>query len=265
MSNKLQNEKSPYLLQHKDNPVYWYPWCGEAFCKAKEEEKPIFLSIGYSTCHWCHVMAEESFEDKEIAKLLNQNFISIKVDREERPDIDAVYMSVCQMLTGSGGWPLTIIMTPDQKPFFAGTYFPKRQRYGRAGLWEILHEVVKLWKVDKERLLCAGEEIIHRYLSKSRHMEKGSRKGTFCIRHVVCTGTSLIRNGAALDRLPSFRRRIILCFCCGMAYRRNQCSYQNMLMQTGKEQFPPAGRNTVLMNGRTERMPGRWRCLLWTE
>lgn len=171
MSNKLQNEKSPYLLQHKDNPVYWYPWCGEAFCKAKEEEKPIFLSIGYSTCHWCHVMAEESFEDKEIAKLLNQNFISIKVDREERPDIDAVYMSVCQMLTGSGGWPLTIIMTPDQKPFFAGTYFPKRQRYGRAGLWEILHEVVKLWKVDKERLLCAGEEITSVLVQKQTHGE----------------------------------------------------------------------------------------------
>ena len=120
MANRLKDEKSPYLLQHKDNPVEWYPWCEEAFKKAKEEDKPVFLSIGYSTCHWCHVMAHESFEDKEAAELLNRGYVSIKVDREERPDIDAVYMSVCQAVTGSGGWPLTVIMTPEQKPFFAG-------------------------------------------------------------------------------------------------------------------------------------------------
>lgn len=125
MANRLKNEKSPYLLQHGDNPVNWYPWGDEAFKKAGEENKPIFLSIGYSTCHWCHVMAHESFEDEKVAELLNKNFISIKVDREERPDIDAVYMSVCQALTGSGGWPLTIIMTPEQKPFFAGLIFRK--------------------------------------------------------------------------------------------------------------------------------------------
>ena len=133
MSNKLKYEKSPYLLQHKDNPVNWYPWCSEAFEKAKAEDKPIFLSIGYSTCHWCHVMAHESFEDTEIAKLLD-DYVCIKVDREERPDIDSVYMAVCQALTGSGGWPLTIFMTPEQKPFFAGTYFPKKNRYGSQGL-----------------------------------------------------------------------------------------------------------------------------------
>lgn len=111
-------------MQHGENPVDWYPWCEEAFQQAAREDKPIFLSIGYSTCHWCHVMAHESFEDQEVASLLNREFISIKVDREERPDIDAVYMAVCQAMTGSGGWPLTIFMTPDQKPFFAGTYFP---------------------------------------------------------------------------------------------------------------------------------------------
>ena len=115
----------PYLIQHKDNPVDWYPWCEEAFRKAEEQNKPIFLSIGYSTCHWCHEMAHESFEDEEVAEILNQGYVSIKVDREERPDIDSVYMSVCQVLTGQGGWPLTIIMTPEQKPFFAGTYFPR--------------------------------------------------------------------------------------------------------------------------------------------
>jgi uncharacterized protein YyaL (SSP411 family) len=126
--NRLINEKSPYLLQHAYNPVNWYPWCDEAFEKAKKEDKPIFLSIGYSSCHWCHVMEKESFEDEEVAKILNENFVSIKVDREERPDIDSIYMNVCLMFNGSGGWPLTIIMTPDKKPFFAGTYFPKYSR-----------------------------------------------------------------------------------------------------------------------------------------
>ena len=159
MANRLHKEKSPYLLQHGENPVDWYPWCEEAFQKAKEEDKPVFLSIGYSTCHWCHVMAHESFEDQEVAEILNRDFISIKVDREERPDIDAVYMSVCQAVTGSGGWPLTIIMTPQQKPFFAGTYFPKKGAYGRMGLTELLERVAILWKENREELIQAGNEI----------------------------------------------------------------------------------------------------------
>ena len=158
MANRLSAEKSPYLRQHKDNPVDWYPWCGEAFQKAREENKPIFLSIGYSTCHWCHVMARESFEDAETAKLL-ESFVCIKVDREERPDIDAVYMSVCQALTGSGGWPLTIFMTPEQKPFFAGTYFPKTDRYGQIGLDDLLRRISRLWNTDRQRLLTSGEQI----------------------------------------------------------------------------------------------------------
>lgn len=159
MANRLMQEKSPYLLQHGDNPVDWYPWCGEAFRRAAEEDKPIFLSIGYSTCHWCHVMAHESFEDREVAALLNREFISIKVDREERPDVDAVYMSVCQAVTGSGGWPLTIFMTPEQRPFFAGTYFPKHGGYGRFGLMELLERVADLWKNNREELLKAGNQI----------------------------------------------------------------------------------------------------------
>ncbi|MCI8307624.1 MAG: thioredoxin domain-containing protein [Lachnospiraceae bacterium] len=158
MANRLADEKSPYLLQHKDNPVKWYPWCEEAFHKADREDKPIFLSIGYSTCHWCHVMAHESFEDPEIAALLD-NYICIKVDREERPDIDSVYMSVCQALTGSGGWPLTIFMTPGQKPFFAGTYFPKTTRYGQPGLSEILRQISYLWKSERRKLLNSSEQI----------------------------------------------------------------------------------------------------------
>lgn len=123
MSNHLKDQSSPYLLQHAENPVDWYPWGEEAFAKAKAENKPVFLSIGYSTCHWCHVMEQESFENLEIAEILNKNFVSIKVDREERPDIDSVYMSVCQALTGNGGWPMSIFMTPDQKPFFCGYVF----------------------------------------------------------------------------------------------------------------------------------------------
>ena len=160
MSNRLKNENSPYLRQHGDNPVDWYPWCAEAFEKAQREDKPVFLSIGYSTCHWCHVMAHESFEDAEAADILNRGYVCIKVDREERPDIDAVYMSVCQAINGSGGWPLTVIMTPEQKPFFAGTYFPKRSRYGRTGLMELLTEISRLWRGDRKKLLSLGDRIM---------------------------------------------------------------------------------------------------------
>ena len=159
MANRLQREKSPYLLQHAENPVDWHPWGEEAFQRAKQEDKPVFLSIGYSTCHWCHVMAHESFEDPEVAEILNRNFISIKVDREERPDIDAVYMSVCQTVTGSGGWPLTVLLTPDQKPFFAGTYFPKKGAYGRMGLTELLERAAGLWNANRNELIQAGNDI----------------------------------------------------------------------------------------------------------
>jgi uncharacterized protein YyaL (SSP411 family) len=158
-SNKLINEKSPYLLQHVNNPVDWYPWGEEAFQKAKKEKKPIFLSIGYSTCHWCHVMAHESFESEDVAGLMNEAFISIKVDREERPDIDKIYMTVCQMMTGSGGWPLTILLTPDKKPFFAGTYFPKESKFGRIGLIDLIKRVKSLWINNKDELLESAEKI----------------------------------------------------------------------------------------------------------
>ena len=157
--NHLKNEKSPYLLQHADNPVDWYPWGDEAFEKAKKENKPIFLSIGYSTCHWCHVMARESFQDPEIGQLMNQVFVSVKVDREERPDIDSVYMTACQMITGTGGWPLTIIMTPDLKPFFAGTYFPKESGGRGAGLRDLILNINDLWNDQKHELLESAEEL----------------------------------------------------------------------------------------------------------
>ncbi len=158
--NHLNTEKSPYLLQHIDNPVDWYPWAEPAFKRAREEGKLVFLSIGYSTCHWCHVMAHECFEDEEVAGLLNQHYISIKVDREERPDIDQVYMEVCQRMTGSGGWPLTIIMTPEAQPFYAATYLPKHGRHGRHGMMNLLPWVANKWQEDPDSLLRAAGEIV---------------------------------------------------------------------------------------------------------
>ena len=158
-ANKLINELSPYLLQHAYNPVNWYAWGSEAFEKAKKENKSIFLSIGYSTCHWCHVMEHESFEDEEVAKLMNDVFVSIKVDREERPDIDHIYMTVCQMLTGSGGWPLTIIMTPEKKPFFAGTYFSKNSKFGRVGMMDLIPKIHEIWQNKNSDILDSANEI----------------------------------------------------------------------------------------------------------
>lgn len=157
--NRLHREKSPYLLQHATNPVSWFPWEPAAFELAKKEDKPIFLSIGYSTCHWCHIMAHESFEDEDVAAILNRDFVCIKVDREERPDIDAVYMAVCQMFTGSGGWPLTIFMTPDQKAFWAGTYLPKAAAYGRMGLMELLSAIKRMWDTERDKIHAQGEQI----------------------------------------------------------------------------------------------------------
>ncbi|SEQ72248.1 thioredoxin domain-containing protein [Piscibacillus halophilus] len=157
--NRLQYEKSPYLLQHKDNPVDWYPWGEEAFKKAKNENKPIFLSIGYSTCHWCHVMAHESFEDEDVAEVINSKFIAIKVDREERPDIDAVYMKVCQRMNGHGGWPLSIFMTPDQVPFYAGTYFPKESKYGYPGIKQVLGYLSDTYHNDPQQIEDVTESV----------------------------------------------------------------------------------------------------------
>lgn len=157
--NKLIHETSPYLLQHAHNPVNWYPWGEEAFALARETNKPIFVSIGYSTCHWCHRMAHDCFEDLDVATILNEDFISVKVDREERPDIDQIYMNVCQMLTGSGGWPLHVFLTPDQLPFYAGTYFPKYSAGKQAGMLDILPYLTKVYKEQRERVSQIGESI----------------------------------------------------------------------------------------------------------
>ena len=157
--NRLIQEKSPYLLQHANNPVDWYPWGDEAFSRARNEDRPVFLSIGYATCHWCHVMAQESFDNAAVAALLNRYFVCIKVDREEHPDIDNVYMAVCQMMTGQGGWPLTIIMTPDKKPFFAATYLPPTSRFGLEGLLDLLPRIERLWREQRDALSQSAENI----------------------------------------------------------------------------------------------------------
>jgi uncharacterized protein YyaL (SSP411 family) len=172
--NRLVNEKSPYLLQHAYNPVNWWPWCDEAFAKAKAEDKPIFLSIGYSACHWCHVMEEESFEDKETAAILNQKYIAVKVDREERPDIDNFYMMVCQMMTGHGGWPLSVFLDYNRKPFYSGTYFPKESRYGMPGFKDLLWNISELWQNDKANITAMAARIIEAVGEQS----KGESAGT---------------------------------------------------------------------------------------
>jgi uncharacterized protein YyaL (SSP411 family) len=175
MPNALAHEKSPYLLQHADNPVAWLPWGEAAFVKARAEQKPIFLSIGYSTCHWCHVMAHESFESADIAAILNEHFVSIKVDREERPDVDKVYMAYVQAMTGGGGWPLSAWLTPDLKPFYGGTYFPPEDRQGRTGFPAILRAIAKAWSDDRERLVAESTRVIDSLTEyhESRRTETG--------------------------------------------------------------------------------------------
>src|SRR5215471_4315022 len=160
LPNHLISEKSPYLLQHAHNPVDWYPWGEAAFDKARREDRPVFLSVGYSTCHWCHVMERESFENEEIGRLLNENFVPIKVDREERPDVDRIYMLFVQASTGGGGWPMSVFLTPDRKPFFGGTYFPPDSRYGRPGFASILENLARAWRMDRARIEQSGAQVI---------------------------------------------------------------------------------------------------------
>src|SRR5436853_2828801 len=159
-TNRLIHETSPYLLQHAHNPVDWYPWGDEAFQKARSENRPILLSIGYSACHWCHVMERESFEDEKIAALMNELFVSIKVDREERPDVDEIYMNAVQMLTGRGGWPLTVFLTPEGKPFYGGTYFPPVDRHGIPGFPRILAAVAQAYKEKPQEIERAVNQIL---------------------------------------------------------------------------------------------------------
>ena len=185
MTNRLAKEQSPYLLQHEDNPVDWYPWGEEAFARARDEDKPIFLSIGYSTCHWCHVMAHESFENGEVAGLLNRDFVSIKVDREERPDVDRVYMSFVQATTGSGGWPMSVWLTPALEPFYGGTYYPPTSRWGRPGFVDVLAEVARVWRDERGKVTQSAAAIMGRLRALGSAVPGAGVPGVEVLAHAV--------------------------------------------------------------------------------
>jgi len=213
--NRLIEEKSPYLLQHAFNPVDWYPWGDEAFAKARQENKPIFLSIGYSTCHWCHVMERESFENSDIAKIMNEHFVCIKVDREERPDVDKVYMAAVQAMTGSGGWPMSVWLTPSLQPFFAGTYFPPDSRYGRPGFPDLLQRLHAAWMEQREQVLKSGADIIKAL--KEHTAIAANADSTVLFSPILCTAYSQFYSSyderlGGFGNAPKFPRSVTLNF-----------------------------------------------------
>ncbi|MSO46455.1 MAG: thioredoxin domain-containing protein [Acidobacteria bacterium] len=195
MANRLATEQSPYLLQHRDNPVDWYPWGDAAFDEARREDKPIFLSVGYSTCHWCHVMEHESFEDARVAEVMNRHYVSIKVDREERPDVDRVYMTFVQVTTGSGGWPMSVWLTPALEPFYGGTYFPPVAQWGRPGFVEILEEIARVWREERQKVLQSASTMVERLRTL------GGRTGDTSV-----PGTGVL-DGAVREFAAAFDRR----------------------------------------------------------
>ncbi len=228
MPNQLANETSPYLLQHADNPVNWYPWNEKALKLAREENKPIFLSIGYSSCHWCHVMAHESFEDPEIAALLNQSFISIKVDREERPDIDSIYMNAVVAMTGQGGWPMSVFLTPDGKPFFGGTYFPPIRRYGSPSFRDVLISITRSWQEAPGEIYPVAEKL-SRHLQESAHWggweEQPLREETIQAAFKELEA-SYDWSGGGWGQAPKFPAPMTIEFLLQQAYRGNQKSLE---------------------------------------
>jgi uncharacterized protein YyaL (SSP411 family) len=211
--NRLAREKSPYLLQHANNPVDWYPWGDEAFGAARRRDCPIFLSIGYSTCHWCHVMEHESFEDASLAALLNESYVPIKVDREERPDVDRVYMTFVQTTTGSGGWPMSVWLTPELKPFFAGTYFPPSSRWGRPGFAEVLGEIARMWRDDREKVTRSADSLTERLRAFAATRSAGSLPGTHVLTGALAQWRQAFdpRNGG-FGGAPKFPRPCELLF-----------------------------------------------------
>jgi uncharacterized protein YyaL (SSP411 family) len=231
--NRLARERSPYLLQHAHNPVDWFPWAEEAFAKARAEDKPIFLSIGYSTCHWCHVMAHESFEHPAAAAVLNQNFVAIKVDREERPDVDRVYMTFVQATTGSGGWPMSVWLTPELKPFYGGTYFPPVSKWGRPGFVDILQEIARVWKSERSKVVESAEALTGRLKS----MEQAAPVST--VPDVVALETTVKqfldafdpRNGGFGDA-PKFPRPSELLFLLREHARTGHALAREMVLRT---------------------------------
>ncbi|MEI7802304.1 MAG: thioredoxin domain-containing protein, partial [Bacteroidota bacterium] len=175
-TNQLINESSPYLLQHAHNPVNWFPWGDEAIAKAKREDKPVLVSIGYAACHWCHVMEHESFENEDVAAFMNENFVNIKIDREERPDLDHIYMEAVQIMSGSGGWPLNVFLTPELKPFYGGTYFPPRAAYDRPSWINLLHGISNAWKEKKQELINQSNDLTEMMHGRNEMLNKYQTK-----------------------------------------------------------------------------------------
>jgi uncharacterized protein YyaL (SSP411 family) len=231
--NRLAAEQSPYLLQHQDNPVDWYPWGDAAFARARDERKPIFLSVGYSTCHWCHVMERESFENADVADLLNREFVSIKVDREERPDVDRVYMTFVQATTGSGGWPMSVWLTPELQPFYGGTYFPPTSRWGRPGFVDILGEIARVWKTEQERVLDSARTIVARLTSLRGEDAPTRPTGPELLRHAVqeFAGAFDARRGG-FGSAPKFPRPSELLFLLREHYRTGTTEPLEMVTTT---------------------------------
>jgi uncharacterized protein YyaL (SSP411 family) len=217
-TNRLAKESSPYLLQHAHNPVDWYPWGDEAFAKAKKEDKPVFLSIGYSTCHWCHVMERESFEKDDVAKALAADFVAIKVDREERPDVDAVYMAAVQAMAGQGGWPLSVFLTPDGKPFFGGTYFPPEDRFGRPGFKTVLARIAAYWKEHRKDVDASADELTS-HLQGSEAPAKGELSADALVRGVEQFRGSFDSVHGGFGGAPKFPRAFALSFLLGQRRR----------------------------------------------
>ena len=236
MPNRLALEPSPYLLQHANNPVDWFPWGEEAFTRARDEDRPIFLSIGYSTCHWCHVMEHESFESDEIAQVLNTHFVPIKVDREERPDIDRVYMAFVQTTTGSGGWPMSVWLTPDLKPFYGGTYFPPSAQWGRPGFLEILTEIARNWRESRDRLVSSADGVMER-LRDAQESRQGGSGGQIPDHDLLAAGVreyarTFDRHAGGFGDAPKFPRPGELLFLLREHARTGDVEARQMVLET---------------------------------
>jgi uncharacterized protein len=228
-TNRLVHEKSPYLLQHAHNPVDWYPWGEEAFAKARRENKPIFLSVGYSTCHWCHVMAHESFENEEVAAIMNRDFVNIKVDREERPDVDRVYMTFVQATTGGGGWPMSVWLTPDLKPFVGGTYFPPEDRYGQPAFRKVLERIATAWKQDHDKIVEQGNKIVDALReSQSAAAVEGKIDGSVLDAAFKQLDRSYDPNEGGFGHAPKFPRPVTLNFLTRFYARTRSIAFQQI-------------------------------------
>src|SRR5579884_3220636 len=232
-TNALAQEKSPYLRQHATNPVAWLPWGEAAFEKARKEDKPIFLSIGYSTCHWCHVMAHESFENEAVAAILNRYFVPVKVDREERPDVDRIYMLFVQATTGSGGWPMSVWLTPDLKPFYGGTYFPPTSRWGRPGFVDILREIARVWAQDREKVVRSSDALTLQLQSMEQAPPSADVPGAAALAHTVRQFRQAFdaRRGGFGDA-PKFPRPSELLFLMREHARTGDADAREMAVQT---------------------------------